>query len=179
MKRLIFSLCLVACMVTSCNLENLPAQLESERYLKATLIAPSTYKKISFTKTADVTRKDEIDERVEHFQYMVELDAKYATGLLSTEQDKERLEKSREELEAVRGLYELYADQLDEVTYHEYQLIYEASNQYGVPIRGTFDTRFSADGYIVGARMGEDSWTVLGNFFSMPEYYDIIGLNNN
>ena len=179
MKRILLSLCLVATLATSCNFQDIAYQMESERYLKATLIAPSTYKKVSFTHTAEITRRDEIDERVEHFQYLVDLNARYAAGLLSTELDKENLKKSQKKLDGVKSLYELYSDRLDEVTYHEYQLVYEASNQFGVPIRGTFDTRFSADGHIVGARMGEDSWTVLGDFISMPEYYDLIGLGEN
>ena len=178
MKHL-FACIALSLLLTSCDMETLVYRLESERYLKATLIAPSTYKKVSFTHTAEITRRDEIDERVEHFQYLVDLNARYAAGLLSTELDKENLEKSQKKLDGVKSLYELYSDRLDEVTYHEYQLVYEASNQFGVPIRGTFDTRFSADGHIVGARMGEDSWTVLGDFISMPEYYDLIGLGEN
>lgn len=172
MKRLIlFALCAVAFLATSCNLATLPYQLESERYLKSTLKAPSTYRKVNFTKTADITRKDEIDERVDFYQHQVEF---YERMARTSGSYKEQLADYQEKLGKVKELYEIYADRLDEVTYHEYRLVYEASNQFGVPLRGTFDTRFTAGGYIVGARMGEDSWTVLGNFFSMPEYYDII-----
>ena len=170
-----FIVCIfLALGLSACNIQDLPAQWESERYLKATLIAPSTYKKVSFSKIKEVTIKDDLDERYEALQRSLELSRIQAESYFATEADRQNFQEEKERLAAVDGLYELYEGKLDSVARYEYRLVYEASNQYGVPVRGTFDTRFTTSGYIVGARMGDDSWTILGNFFSVPEYYDII-----
>lgn len=174
MKRLFLCL-MIGLAVSSCKFEDLLYRIDSERYLKACLVAPSTYKRIGFSRIDDVTIKEEIDNRLGYCQRMVEFYEGQAKGYFATDDDKKKLQREKEMLAAVEGLYDLYEGKLDSVARLEYRIVYEASNQYGVPVRGTFDTRFDPNtGQIVGARMGEDSWTILGDFFSIPEYYDIL-----
>ena len=166
---------MIGMALSSCKFEDQLYRIDSERYLKATLTAPSTYKRIDFSKIDDVTIKEELDSRLAHFQHQVEFYESMANSYFATDEDKKRLQEEKETLAAVEGLYELYAGKMDSITRIEYRLVYEASNQFGVPVRGTFDTRFNPKtGQIVGARMGDGSWTPLGDFFSIPEYYDII-----
>lgn len=173
MKRLFVCITL-ALLFSSCNIQDLPAQWESERYLKATLIAPSTYKKVSFSKINEVTVKDEIDELEQFFKEQEEKYEWRAKSILALDAEKEIYESMKEKHSLAEGLYELYAGRLDSVVRYDYRLVYEASNQYGVPVRGTFDTRFTTAGYIVGARMGFDYWTAIGNLYALPESRELL-----
>lgn len=177
MKHLFVCIAL-SLLLTSCDMETLVYRLESERYLKAALVAPSTYKRIDFGKIQDITIKDEIDERVTAFERLLESSEQLYKSY-PTDYALKTMNRDRQKLEAVKTLYELYADKLDSVTYYHFRTIYEAKNPMGVPIRGAFETKFHTNGIIVGARMDEDSWTVLGDMISMPEYYDLIKVDGD
>ena len=159
--------------LSSCDVETFVYRVESERYLKAVLVAPSTYKRISFEKIEEITIKEEIDERVNLFEKSLESSEQLYKSY-PTDYALNYITRDKQKLEAVKTLYDLYSDKLDSVTYYRFRTIYEAKNPMGVPIRGSFETQFHTNGIIVGARMGEDSWTVLGDMISMPEYYDLI-----
>ena len=177
MKKL-FVLITLSLFLSSCDIESFVFRTESERYLKATLVAPSTYKRISFEKIEEITIKDEIDERVTAFERLLESSEQLYKSY-PTDYALKTMNRDRQKLDAVKTLYELYADKLDSVTYYRFRTTYEAKNPMGVPLRGTFDTQFHTNGIIVGARMDEDSWTVLGDMISMPEYYDLIKVDGD
>lgn len=145
----------------------------SELVLKELIDTPSTYRKIDFRQSAEYTVTDEIDDRVGYLESMVRMYQNLAESY-PTDDMREQLAKYEAQLEEVKGLYALYAADPDKVTFREYILEYDASNEYGVPIRSKFQTRFNTAGEIVGTKLGDKSWIPVGNFFSIPEYYEIL-----
>ena len=140
MKHL-FACIALSLFLSSCDIESFVFRTESERYLKATLVAPSTYKRISFEKIEEITIKDEIDERVSLFEKGLEY-SEQSYKSYPSDYTLNSLTRERQKLEAVKTLYDLYADKLDSVTYYRFRTTYEAKNPMGVPLRGTFDTQF-------------------------------------
>ena len=64
---------------------------------------------------------------------------------------------------------------IDKVTARTYCLEYDAQNTYGATIRGKFYSRFNAEKELVAYKADGGSWTLLGQFFSIPGYYEMLG----
>lgn len=87
------------------------------------------------------------------------------------------LNKDQRILDALNALLET-SDQSKE-TGKIYALTYEAQNTFGVPLKGVLHTHFKENGELVEYRSDDESWVVVGDVFSIPGYYDLIGINKN
>lgn len=172
MKRLFLCVVSALLIVSACTPRS-NEEIMTELVLKELINTPATYRKIDFRQIAEYTIKDEIDNRVEYFSTMVDSYTELSRSYPTTDM-KKSLANYEAGLEEMKRLYDSYADRLQEVTCHEYELEYDAANEYGVPIRSYFQTRFNASGKMVGTKMGDKSWIPVGDFFSIPEYYDIL-----
>ena len=127
-----------------------------EDVILSALKAPKTYDMVAFQKTATITLGDEIQDRVDHYTYRKSIGLS-ADDMLTF-------------LESVSVENDLTA-----VTFTEYTLTYDAENSFGVPVRDKCVGRFDNDGNLVAIKVTEDSkWDLIGNFFSIPGYYDRI-----
>lgn len=156
MKRFIFVLLfstVALFSLSSCG-DNKKAVMED--VVLSVLKAPKTYDMVAFEKTATITLGDEIQDRVDHYTF------RKSIGLAADDMLKF--------LESVRSENDLTA-----VTFTEYTLTYDAENSFGVPVRDKCVGRFDKDGNLVAIKVAEDSdWDLIGNFFSIPGYYDRI-----
>lgn len=66
-------------------------------------------------------------------------------------------------------------EELNKVVSRNYKLVYEAKNPFGVELRSTFFSRFNNEDELIAVKDDEeDGWTLLGNYFQIPGYYDRI-----
>ncbi|WP_292472761.1 hypothetical protein, partial [Methanosphaera sp.] len=71
-----------------------------------------------------------------------------------------------------------YPNQYNKPSFKIYELTYEAVNSFGASLKDTCYGRFNMNGDLVAIKLQEnDSWNLLGNFFSIPEYYEMIKNN--
>lgn len=131
-----------------------------ETILIPALKAPSTYKSLGFEKSKEITLADETNDRIEHFTRTLSFDAN---------------EKDQKMIDHLNTIKDNYQDIYNSVSFIEYTLSYEASNALGVPLADKCIGRFNSNGELVAIKITEkDSWTLLGNFFSIPNYYDML-----
>lgn len=86
-----------------------------------------------------------------------------------------KLERDQHILEVLTSLTE--TEDLSRETGWVYALTYEAQNAFGVPLKGVFRTHFKLNGDIVECKSEDEGWQVLGDVFSIPGYYELIGVS--
>lgn len=86
---------------------------------------------------------------------------------------KSKLEKDQSILDTFVKLQE--TEDLSQETGKIYVLTYEAQNTFGVPLKGVFRTHFKSNGELVEYKSEDEKWVVIGDVFSIPGYYDLIG----
>ena len=84
-----------------------------------------------------------------------------------------KLERDQRILEALTSLSE--TEDSSKETGRVYALTYEAQNAFGVPLKGVFHTHFKQNGDLVEYKSDDERWVVLGDVFSIPGYYELIG----
>ena len=84
-----------------------------------------------------------------------------------------KLQMDQNVLAYLKGLLE--SEDLSKVTGKIYVLTYEAQNTFGVPLKGVFRTHFKSNGELVEYKSEDEKWVVIGDVFSIPGYYDLIG----
>lgn len=192
-----FRLFLILCCIVASAACKPRRQLAMEYFLKQELKAPSTYRSISFDLADEITLADELKERIEYFERkrdeyrrMMEHDSSMAAHYRHMAARYDRAyridaESYERQYGDHKGLYEdnlrviesLNAIEPDstKVTFREYKLCYEAANSYGATIVDVCTGRYNSEGFLVAIRPAvEASWNILGDFFSIPGYYDII-----
>jgi len=66
-------------------------------------------------------------------------------------------------------------DYYDYPTFYVYRLIYESQNGFGASLKDCCYGRFTKDGELVAIKLGEEEeWNLLGNFYSIPNYYELL-----
>lgn len=85
-----------------------------------------------------------------------------------------KLKKDQEILNYLKHLYE--TEDLSTETGRIYALTYEAQNSFGVPLKSVFRTHFKSNGELVEYKSEDESWVPIGNVFSIPGYYELIGI---
>lgn len=84
-----------------------------------------------------------------------------------------KLKKDQSILDALIKLHD--TENLTQETGKIYVLTYEAQNTFGVPLKGEFRTHFKSNGELVECKSEDEEWVALGNVFSIPGYYELIG----
>lgn len=92
-------------------------------------------------------------------------------------EQKSKLGRDQRILDALVKLSE--TEDLSKETGRIYVLTYEAQNALGVPLRGYFRTHFKANGELVEYKSDDDAWVAIGDVFSIPGYYELIGVNGD
>ena len=87
---------------------------------------------------------------------------------------KAKLERDQHILDVLTSLSE--TEDLTKETGRVYILTYEAQNSFGVPLKSVFRTHFKSNGELVEYKSENESWVPVGNVFSIPGYYELIGV---
>lgn len=159
MKKMIFVFVVIATLfvLPSCNKE----KKIMEETLVSALKSPSSYKFINFKEVETVTLADEVEDRLEHYNFRLKLDKTNVN-----------IVKMIEYLNNVKGKY---SNIYNKPSFKTYELTYEAVNGFGASLKDTCYGRFNMKGELVAIKFEEDgSWNLLGNFFSIPDYYNMI-----
>ena len=182
----------IAC--TSCSGDG-KYRKESEAALLKTLKTPSTYKMVSFELLEKETLSQQIQERISYFEETLENDRKEVLSTKETIKDFEKKDYMREfipmekanladaekkvadDLKMVNFLkkqYDLDSGKLNTVVSRTYRLTYDAANSFNAMLRSYMDFRFNEDGVLTAIKPEDDSWSIVGNFFSIPGYYEAL-----
>lgn len=196
MKRfIIFTLMaiILGLSMTSCNKE----KKAMEEILVSSLKSPSSYKCVEFETESVWTLAREVNDRLEYFterQKSSSRDIEHYNSMLNIEKEsrykseftiqmyEEYLKKAREDFEKETKMIEYlnsietdYSDIYYKLSSKTYKLTYEAANGFGAQLRDVCYGRFDKDGELVAIKLSEDDdWLLLGNFFSIPHYYEMI-----
>ena len=180
---------LMAISFTSCD--NKKSQMEN--ILVECVKSPSTYKTLGFEQSEVVTLADEVENRISTFESildsnkrLVDLCEKYANDKVymasfreSNRKDaakyKAEVEKNQKMLGHLKQISTAYPNEYNKPSFTIYKLTYESANGFGAVLKDYCYGRFDNDGNLVAIKLSEDSdWEILGNYWSIPEYYDYI-----
>lgn len=192
MKKMIFVFVAIATLfvLTSCNKE----KKIMEDTLVSALKSPSSYKFIDFKEVETVTLADEVEDRLEHFNFILEYDIKpdieTATNAIKNYKGNHTLVSQFQQclnetnkrytntvnlIQYLNNIKTKYPNLYNKPTFKVYELTYEAVNSFGASLKDTCYGRFNMKGELVAIKFEEDgSWNLLGNFFSIPDYYNMI-----
>ncbi len=171
-------------------------QQKTEDYLLECLKSPSSYKFISFDLVDEETLLNQIQDRISFFESSLEFDKSHLESteswlnhVKSSRYSKDIIEEAEKDVEEAlnrynkqKGIIDFLNAQLNSknenlniVVARNYKLTYEAKNPFGVELRSNFYSRFNKNDELIAVKDSEDdSWTLLGDFFQIPEYYDRI-----
>ena len=180
---------LMAISFTSCD--NKKSQMED--ILVECVKSPSTYKTLGFEQSEVVTLADEVADRISTFESildsnkrLVDLCEKYANDKVymasfreSNRKDaakyKAEVERNQKMLNHLKQISTTYPNDYNKPSFTIYKLTYESANGFGAVLKDYCYGRFDNDGNLVAIKLSEDSdWEILGNYWSIPEYYDYI-----
>lgn len=186
-------------VLPSCNKE----KKIMEETLVSALKSPSSYKFISFKEVETVTLADEVEDRLEHFKYRLSLienkmesdssslvfykrmnrsygGYKESVGIYQKAYDNGKIEQRNinNTIQYLNNVKGKYSNIYNKPSFKTYELTYEAVNGFGASLKDTCYGRFNMKGELVAIKFEEDgSWNLLGNFFSIPNYYEMIKNN--
>lgn len=157
MKRILIAL-VAAIALTGCK-EQTPVKSAQQQTLESVAlelaIAPSTFNVLSFAQEDSVTLRDEIADRYEHFEFL----------------------RDTASLHFLDSIQSAYRAVLDDVTFRVYCLEYEDQNALSIPLRYRLHGRFlEATDSLVAIKLNDGKWELMGMFFSIPGYYDFLGI---
>lgn len=129
-----------------------------EKVLKDSLKTPASYHFVSFELEEEETLADEINDRLDWLKA-----------------DTFGYSFDRQAMEAFLTSTLEGSSTVDAVTARTYCLEYDAQNTFGALVRGKFYARFNADRELVAYKTEGGSWTLVGQYFSIPGYYELLG----
>lgn len=156
-------------------------------------ISPQTHRYVSFNEYQVVTRQDEFNQvtrvlaqKVNESSKSVAILTKFAEDHRGTPLEQssfEALEYARSEMYRYQALYNSFygyksnfsQNDLNKITYREYDLVYDVPNSYGSYDRNTYRGRFTVTGELVAIQPAPGAeWVTLPNhrFHSTPPCYD-------
>ena len=196
MKKYIYIfLAFMALIVTSISCSRPSVyQATSEISLIRTLKAPDSYKLISFEQVEQETLKEQIQNRMDYFSNLIsyeEKDVQRAQERLNECKKylKELVPEAEQELGSAlmtlqknKNIYTFLAEKLDkdepalyQIVSRTFKLTYESINEFNAKLREVYYTRFNEKDKLVATKNDEDSsWDLIGEFFSIPGYYELV-----
>lgn len=196
MKKYIYIfLAIAALIVTSISCSRPSVYQEaSETSLIQSLKAPDSYLFISFEQVEQETLEEQIHNRMDYFSNLInreEEDVQRAQERLNECKKylKELVPEAEQELGSAlltlqkdKNIYTFLVEKLDkndpalyQVVSRTFKLTYEATNEYNAALRKNYYTRFNEKDELVATKNDEDaSWDLVGEFFSIPGYYELV-----
>lgn len=184
---------IVALCINYHNVHSLKGELKQLEQTLTENIRPQTHEVVSFDEYQVITRQDEFDQvtrmlerKVNESSKSVAILTKFAEDHRGTpleRQSFEALEYARSEMYRYQALYNSFynyrsnfsENQLNSVTYREYELVYDVPNSYGSYDRHTYRGRFDSWGKLVAIQSESGAeWVTLPNhrYHSTPPLYD-------
>lgn len=196
MKKYIYIFVTIAALIVTSISCSKPSvyQATSETSLIQTLKTPDSYKLISFEQVEQETLKEQIQNRMDYFSNLIsyeEKDVQRAQERLNECKKylKELIPEAEQELGSAlltlqkdKNIYTFLSEKLDkdepalyQIVSRTFKLTYEAINEFNAKLREVYYTRFNEKDKLVATRNNEDSsWDLVGEFFSIPGYYELV-----
>lgn len=137
--------------------------------------------------------RDEVKEQIRTFKWKMNWDKSFYNAFRENVEDgvectlpenyilqkysfyKDEIKKDEEMLAHLESIERDYPDKYNEVSFTIYKITYLAKDKDGNQIHNNCYGRFNKDGKMVAFKLTDESdWTMLGNYLSIPKYYDIL-----